>query len=55
MSIQANRVLARVIEQVDQSEWPLLRSKVQSSIDGAEWIRVIATPYHGRYATPIHC
>ncbi len=54
MSIQPNRVLTRIIEQVDQSDWPSLRSKVHSSTDGAEWIRVIATPSHQRYATPIH-
>ena len=54
MSIQPKQVLRRIIEQVDLSDWPSLESKVHSSSDGVEWIRVIATPSHERYATPIH-
>lgn len=54
MSIQPIRVLARIVEQVDRSDWPILESKIQGSPDGSEWIRVFSTTRHERYATPIH-
>jgi hypothetical protein len=54
MSIQPNRVLARIIEQVEKSDWPALESDLRSSPDGREWMRCFNEPSHSRYATPFH-
>ena len=54
MSIQPNRVVARIIHQVDRSDWPRLDSTVVVAEGGGAWLRVFRTPAHPRYATPIH-
>lgn len=54
MSIQPNRVVARIIHQVDQSDWPRLDSRVFASDDGDRWLRVFRARAEARYATPIH-
>jgi hypothetical protein len=54
MSIQPNRVLARIIEQVENSDWPTLEFDLQWSPDGTEWMRCFDEPVHPRYATPFH-
>ena len=54
MSLQPNRALARIIEQVEHSDWPRLRSRVLSSTDGDEWTRFFDEPFHPRYASPFH-
>jgi hypothetical protein len=54
MSIQPNRVLARIIEQVERSDWPALEFELRSSPDGREWMRCFDEPMHPRYATPFH-
>jgi len=54
MSIQPNRVVARIIHQVDRSDWPRLDSTVVATGKGDEWLRVFRAPAHPRYATPIH-
>ena len=54
MSIQPNRVVARIIAQVDQSDWPSLESRVWI-VDGSDrWVRVYRAPAEARYATPVH-
>ncbi len=54
MSIQPNRVIAKIIHQVDQSDWPPLRSEVFAEGDGGEWLRVYRAPADPRHATAIH-
>lgn len=54
MSIQPNRVIARIIEQVDRSDWPPLVSRVHPLSDGDEWLRLYQEPAHPRYATALH-
>lgn len=54
MSIQPNRVIHRIIDQVDRSDWPPLASRVFSSLGGGEIIRFYSVPNHERYATPLH-
>jgi len=54
MSIHPNRVLARIIEQVEQSDWPPLAPKIHSLANGREWIRVYEAPDLERYATSFH-
>ena len=52
MSIQPNRVIARIIEQVDRADWPTLRSRVHLGAD--EWVRIYHSPALPRYATALH-
>lgn len=54
MSIQPNRVLARIVEQVEQSDWPRLSARIVSCPGGGEWIRLFDEPLDARYATPFH-
>lgn len=54
MSIQPNRVVARIIHQVDRSDWPALDSTVVAAEGRDGWLRVFRAPAHPRYATPIH-
>jgi len=54
MSIQPNRVIARIIEQVDASDWPTLPSRVFVTAAGDETIRFYWVAAHPRYATRIH-
>ena len=54
MSIHPNRVLARIIEQVDASDWPRLASELHWSEDGRERIRLYHARAQERYATPFH-
>ena len=54
MSIQPNRVINRIIEQVDGSDWPPLVSRVLTSREGDELIRFYRVPHQGRYATSLH-
>ena len=54
MSIPSNRVLSRIVEQVDRSDWPPLESEVRFSTDGTAWIRIFEARFDARYATPIH-
>ena len=54
MSIQPNRVVARIIHQVDQSDWPRLDSRVFASGEGDRWLRIFRAKADARYATPIH-
>ena len=54
MSIQPNRVVARIIEQVDQSDWPTLPSRLVCRAGRARWVRFYHAPAQARYPTPIH-
>jgi hypothetical protein len=54
MSIQPNRVVARIIDQVDRSEWPPLDSRVVTFEQGDRWLRVFVAPRQACHATPIH-
>ena len=54
MSIQPNRVVARIIEQVEKSDWPRLESQIHVSKDGRNWTRSFDEPVHSRYATIFH-
>ena len=54
MSIQPNRVIAKIIHQVDQADWPSLCSEVFAESDGSEWVRIYRAPADARYATAIH-
>ncbi len=54
MSIQPNRVIAKIVHQVDQSDWPPLRADVFGSDEGGEWLRLYRAPADARYATAIH-
>jgi len=54
MSIQPNRVIQRIIDQVDRSDWPPLTSAVFGSAEALEILRFYRVPKHGRYATPLH-
>lgn len=54
MSIQPHRVIARIVDQVDRSDWPELESLVLSSADGRQLLRFFAAPALERYATPLH-
>ena len=54
MSIQPNRIVNRIIRQVDQSDWPRLDSEVFFDESGDRWLRIYRTPRHPRYATAIH-
>jgi len=54
MSIQPNRVIQRIIEQVDQSDWPALEGRVVCSAPSGEFLRLYRSPRHERYATPLH-
>lgn len=54
MSIQPNRVVARIIAQVDQSDWPPLAARVVAFDGGQGSLRVYRAPAHPCYATPIH-
>ena len=54
MSIQPNRVIAKIVHQVDRADWPPLRAEIYSSDSTGEWLRVYrATAQHG-HATAIH-
>lgn len=54
MSIQPNRVIHRIIDQVDRSDWPPLRSRVICANERGEFVRLYRVPVHERYATPLH-
>ena len=54
MSIQPNRVIARIVEQVDRSDWPPLVSRLHPVEDEAGWIRLYAVRDAARYATSLH-
>jgi len=54
VSIQPNRVIAKIIHQVDQADWPPLRSEVFAESDRGEWVRIYRAPAETRYATAIH-
>jgi hypothetical protein len=54
VSIQPNRVIHRIVEQVDRSDWPPLASHILVSADGGEIMRFYRVPTHERYATPLH-
>lgn len=55
MSIQPNRVIARIIEQVDHSGWPRLTSAVYPAASaGDPWVRLYRSPALPRYATALH-
>jgi len=54
MSIQPNRVIQRIIEQVDQSDWPTLEGEVVCSVATGEFLRFYRSAHHNRYATPLH-
>ncbi len=54
MSIQPNRVLARIVEQVDRSDWPELASSAPATRVPHEVVRVYWTRDLRRHATPIH-
>lgn len=54
MSIQPNRVIQRIILQVDRSDWPALAGQVVCAEATGEFIRFYRTPRHERYATPLH-
>ena len=54
MSIQPNRVIQRIIEQVDQSDWPALEGEVVCSVANGNFLRFYRSPHHERYATPLH-
>ena len=54
MSIQPNRVIAKIIHQVDQADWPPLRSEVFAEEGRDAWLRIYRAPAHPRYPTAIH-
>jgi len=54
MSIQPNRVIHRIIEQVDQSDWPTLPGELLLSAERGQALRIFRVPIHARYATPLH-
>lgn len=54
MSIQPNRVLARIIDQVERSDWQPLDAEIRYSPDGSESLRCFSSPRTTRYATPFH-
>ena len=54
MSIQPNRVIAKIIHQVDQADWPSLCSEVFAESDRSEWVRIYRAPADARYATANH-
>lgn len=54
MSIQPNRILARIVEQVDRSDWPELEVGVFCSPGAGELLRLYAARSSERYATAIH-
>ncbi len=54
MSIQPNRVVARIVDQVDRSDWPRLESRVVSLADDDRWLRLIVAPRGPGHATAIH-
>ncbi len=54
MSIQPNRVVARIVDQVDQSDWPRLESSVVTFRSDDRWLRLIVAPRGVGHATAIH-
>lgn len=57
MSIQPNRVIHRIIEQVDRSDWPTIRGHLVASAamtEAGETLRLYRVARHPRYATPLH-
>lgn len=54
MSIQPNRVLARIVDQVDQSRWPRLASRVVTFAPEDRWLRLIVASRRPEHATAIH-
>jgi hypothetical protein len=54
MSIHPNRVLARIVEQVEHSDWPPLTAEVHYLAGGEERISLFDEPVQERYATPFH-
>ena len=54
MSLQPNRVINRIVEQVDQSDWPRLRSEVYVAGSAGETLRIYRAGAETRYATPLH-
>jgi hypothetical protein len=53
MSIQPHRVLSRIVEQVDRSDWPRIEDRWSTSI-GEDSVRLFRAPQDARYATPFH-
>lgn len=54
MSIQPNRVIHRIVDQVDRSDWPPLTSRLLCSPETGESLRFFQAPRDARYATPLH-
>jgi hypothetical protein len=54
MSIHPNRVLWRIIDQVEKSDWPALDFETQVSIDREESVRIFRGLQSQRHATPFH-
>jgi len=54
MSLQPNRVINRIVMQVDQSDWPRLSSEVYPAANEGEFFRIYRAEAHPRYATPLH-
>jgi hypothetical protein len=54
MSIQPVRVIGRMIDQVDQSDWPPLAGRFVASADETGVYRFYVAPQVERYATPFH-
>jgi hypothetical protein len=54
MSIQPNRVIAKIIHQVERADWAPLRAEVFASEARGEWMRVYRAPAQAFHATAIH-
>ena len=54
MSIQPHRVIHRIIEQVDRSDWPRLTPALSGAAAGGGRLRLYRAPISPHYATPIH-
>lgn len=54
MSIQPNRVLDRIVEQVDRSGWPRLAARTIAPGEGGGLLRLYLHRAEPRYATPVH-
>ena len=54
MSLQPNRVINRIVEQVDRANWPRLQSEVYALGASGETLRIYRAKAAIRYATPLH-
>ena len=54
MSIQPHRVIHRIIDQVDRSDWPALHAAFSGAAADGGRLRLYRSPPSTRYATPIH-